>query len=88
MSVDAVLPSRRLPFSGHSPVTVLAMAILAITLFVSMAGPLLTTQDPNIYSADLNMPPSVNAQFQGSAASFEASLANEPILILAALIVV
>jgi multidrug efflux pump len=37
---------------------------------------------------DLNMPPSVNARFQGSAASFEASLSNEPILILAALIVV
>ena len=37
---------------------------------------------------DLNMPPSVNAQFQGTAASFEASLSNEPILILAALIVV
>ncbi len=37
---------------------------------------------------ELNMPPSVNARFQGTAASFEASLANEPILILAALIVV
>jgi multidrug efflux pump len=42
----------------------------------------------NKAKADLKMPPSVNAQFQGSAASFEASLANEPILILAALIVV
>ena len=42
----------------------------------------------NKAKAELNMPPSVNAQFQGSAASFEASLANEPILILAALIVV
>jgi len=37
---------------------------------------------------DLNMPTSVNAEFQGSAKAFEASLANEPILILAALIVV
>ena len=37
---------------------------------------------------DLDMPASVNAQFQGSAASFEASLSNEPLLILAALIVV
>jgi multidrug efflux pump len=37
---------------------------------------------------ELNMPPSVNARFQGTAASFEASLSNEPILILAALIVV
>ena len=42
----------------------------------------------NKVKAELNMPPSVNARFQGSAASFEASLANEPILILAALIVV
>ncbi len=42
----------------------------------------------NKAKADLNMPPSVNAQFQGSAAAFEASLTNEPILILAALIVV
>jgi len=42
----------------------------------------------NKAKAELNMPPSVNAQFQGSAAAFEASLANEPLLILAALIVV
>ena len=42
----------------------------------------------NKAKADLNMPSSVNAQFQGSAAAFEASLTNEPILILAALIVV
>jgi multidrug efflux pump len=37
---------------------------------------------------DLEVPASVNAEFQGSAAAFEASLANEPLLILAALIVV
>jgi multidrug efflux pump len=37
---------------------------------------------------ELNIPLSVNAQFQGTAASFEASLANEPVLILAALITV
>ncbi len=36
----------------------------------------------------LNMPLSVQAAFQGTAASFQASLANEPILILAALITV
>ncbi len=42
----------------------------------------------NKAKAELNMPPSVNAQFQGSAAAFEASLTNEPLLILAALIVV
>ncbi len=42
----------------------------------------------NKAKAELNMPPSVNAEFQGSARAFEASLQNEPVLILAALIVV
>jgi len=37
---------------------------------------------------NMNPPGSVNSSFQGSAASFEASLANEPLLILAALITV
>ncbi len=37
---------------------------------------------------DLNMPLSIQAAFQGTAASFEASLANEPLLILAALVTV
>jgi multidrug efflux pump len=37
---------------------------------------------------DLHMPASVQAGFQGTAQSFQASLANEPILILAALITV
>ena len=42
----------------------------------------------NQINKDLQLPPSVNAAFQGSAAAFEASLQNEPLLILAALIVV
>ncbi len=42
----------------------------------------------NQAKAELNLPPSVQAEFQGSARAFEASLANEPLLILAALIVV
>ena len=42
----------------------------------------------NKVKADLQPPASVNAEFQGSAAAFEASLSNEPLLILAALIVV
>jgi multidrug efflux pump len=42
----------------------------------------------NKINAELQIPASVNASFQGSAAAFEASLANEPLLILAALIVV
>ncbi len=37
---------------------------------------------------ELNMPASVQAAFQGSAEAFQASLANEPILILAAIITV
>ena len=37
---------------------------------------------------DIGMPLSIQAAFQGSAASFQASLSNEPILILAALVTV
>jgi len=37
---------------------------------------------------ELNLPPSVNGEFQGTARAFVASLTNEPLLILAALIVV
>ncbi|HEU4637029.1 MAG TPA: multidrug efflux RND transporter permease subunit [Edaphobacter sp.] len=42
----------------------------------------------NRAKAELNLPASVNAEFQGTARAFVASLSNEPILILAALIVV
>ena len=38
--------------------------------------------------ADIRMPPSIQATFQGTAAAFLRSLANEPLLILAALITV
>jgi multidrug efflux pump len=37
---------------------------------------------------EIHMPPAVQAAFQGTAASFLASLANEPVLILAALVTV
>jgi len=37
---------------------------------------------------DLHMPASIQGQFQGTAEAFQASLANEPILILAALVTV
>jgi multidrug efflux pump len=37
---------------------------------------------------DMKMPPSVQADFQGTAASFRNSLSNEPLLILAALVTV
>jgi multidrug efflux pump len=38
--------------------------------------------------SDLNMPPSIQASFQGTAQAFKASLTNEPLLILAAIITV
>ena len=44
--------------------------------------------DVNRVAADLHMPASVQTAFQGTAAAFINSLANEPILILAALITV
>jgi multidrug efflux pump len=37
---------------------------------------------------DINMPASINASFQGTAQAFQAALANEPMLILAALVTV
>jgi multidrug efflux pump len=42
----------------------------------------------NKVQKDMHMPPSLQAGFQGTAASFTASLANEPLLILAALVTV
>ncbi len=42
----------------------------------------------NRVKAAMNMPPSIQAEFQGTAAAFLASLANEPVLILAALVTV
>ncbi len=37
---------------------------------------------------DINLPPSIHASFQGTAAAFQSSLSNEPILILAAVLTV
>jgi multidrug efflux pump len=42
----------------------------------------------NRTKSDLNMPPSIQGTFQGTAAAFLRSLGNEPILILAALVTV
>jgi multidrug efflux pump len=42
----------------------------------------------NKVQSDMHMPPSLQAGFQGTAASFTNSLANEPLLILAALVTV
>jgi len=42
----------------------------------------------NRIEKQINMPASINASFQGTAAAFQTSLSNEPLLILAALITV
>jgi len=42
----------------------------------------------NRVKSEIGMPPSIQAAFQGTAEAFQASLANEPILILAALVTV
>ena len=42
----------------------------------------------NLAKQELSMPPSIQATFQGTAAAFLRSLANEPLLILAALVTV
>ncbi len=44
--------------------------------------------DVNRVKEDLGMPPSIQAAWQGTAAAFQNSLSNEPILILAALVTV
>lgn len=38
--------------------------------------------------ADMNVPPSINGTFQGTAAAFQDSLKSEPLLVLAALVVI
>ena len=63
----------------------------AVTLSFNIAsgksiGDAVTTV--NQIKSDLGLPASVSAEFEGTAAAFEASLSNEPLLILAALIVV
>jgi multidrug efflux pump len=45
-------------------------------------------QAVNQVKSEIGLPPSIQAAFQGTAEAFQASLANEPILILAALVTV
>ncbi len=45
-------------------------------------------QAVNQVKSDIGLPPSIQAEFQGTAEAFQASLANEPVLILAALVTV
>lgn len=57
MSVEASHRTFRPSFSGLSPVTMLAYLIVAVALVVAVAGHWLITQDPLMFSADVNMPP-------------------------------
>src|SRR5262250_505431 len=63
----------------------------AVTLSFNLApGVALGDAVANIQAAErqMNMPPSILASFQGTAQAFQASLASQPILILAALVTV
>lgn len=57
MSVEASPSTFRPSFSGLSLVTMLAYLIVAVALVVAVAGHWLITQDPLMFSADINMPP-------------------------------
>lgn len=58
MSLNTPIQARALPLPKITLVSGIAYAILAVTLLVSVAGPLLVTQDPYMFSGDLNEPPS------------------------------
>jgi multidrug efflux pump len=91
--------SKAVPFSAfaHFENTTEALSINhqgqfpAITVSFNLApnaalGEAITAVDK--VQEDMHMPPSLQAGFQGTAESFTASLANEPLLILAALVTV
>jgi multidrug efflux pump len=92
-------PSNAVPLSAfaHFENTTEALSINhqgqfpAITVSFNLApnaalGEAITAVDK--VQKDMHMPPSLQAGFQGTAESFTASLANEPLLILAALVTV
>jgi multidrug efflux pump len=92
-------PSHAVPLSAfsHFEKTTEALSINhqgqfpAITVSFNLApnaslGDAITAVDKT--QKDMQMPPSLQAGFQGTAASFTNSLANEPLLILAALVTV
>jgi len=58
MSVDASPRTMSPGHPGLSPLTKLAVAILAVALFIALAGPFLATHDPLMFSADMNEGPS------------------------------
>jgi multidrug efflux pump len=63
----------------------------SITLSFNLASGVALSQAVEAIEAaesEIGMPPSIRASFQGTAQAFQASLANEPLLILAALVTV
>ncbi len=95
----AIAPSRSIPLSAfsHFETTTEPLSIThqgqfpSITVSFNLApnaslGNAISTIDQ--LQKDMDMPPSLQADFQGTAASFRNSLSNEPLLILAALVTV
>jgi multidrug efflux pump len=93
------MPSNAVPLSAfsHFETTTEALSINhqgqfpSVTVSFNLAanaalGNAITAVDK--VQKDMHMPPSLQADFQGTAASFRNSLSNEPILILAALVTV
>jgi multidrug efflux pump len=78
--------------SGVSPIAVNHQGQFpVVTLSFNLAEGVSLGQAVNVIKQaqqEIAMPPSIHAAFQGSAQAFQASLANEPILILAALVTV
>jgi multidrug efflux pump len=97
--VTSSTPSNAIPLSAfsHFETTTEPLSIThqgqfpSITVSFNLApnaslGTAITTIDK--LQKDMNMPASLQADFQGTAASFRNSLSNEPLLILAALVTV
>src|SRR5260370_20591783 len=67
---------------GQFPVVTLSFNLAPTASLGDAVNPVTRAKD------DLHMPPSIQAEFQGTAEAFRTSLANEPVLILAALVTV
>ena len=98
---DAAFPERRTGaaqrFHAHrndhaSPITVNHQGQFPVVTLSFNLAPNASLGDAvnavNKVKDEIGMPPSIQAAFQGTAEAFQASLANEPVLILAALVTV
>jgi len=97
--VTSSTPSNAIPLSAfsHFETTTEPLSITHQGQFPSITVSFNLAQHASLGSAisdidnlqkSMNMPPSLQADFQGTAASFKNSLSNEPLLILAALVTV